>query len=433
MLKAAKASEEGNGPMTRWKPVVGLVLFVAAVIGGVTLYIRFQVTTALEDAITAMSPVAEMRYAGVAVTLGGTIRIEDIEIRPRAFNDRLRVEGIAVETPGLWFLLTGTTKLREGELPEHLRATVRGLAFNLDGPMAETLDRFIAMAMQSSGVTPVSNCGDVRYFDLNAYQRLGYQSFVFDVSFGYRFEKGGGPLRITTEWRMRDLGVAAVNVEFAGASPNLNKAMGTRARLRAFDVVYQDLSFTDRLKRYCTQASGLSVEKYIESEVNRIAADYRTQWGLVPGPGLRQAYREFLTRPGEVRLQITPSVELDMQALQLFKPEDIVSMLNLSVSVNGKAVTDLSMRAVSSTPTRPTPPSPAAPASVTSEFRAVPATDLAQYLDKTVRLHLTHGTIREGRLVQLLDGMARVERRFPGGTMTLGIPLRQIERVEVLL
>ena len=419
--------------MTRWKPVVGLVLFVAAVIGGVTLYIRFKVTTAIEDAITAMSPVAEMRYAGVAVTLGGTVRVEDIEIRPRAFNDRLHIEGIAVETPGLWFLLTGPRKLRDGELPEHLRATVRGLAFNLSGPMAETLDRFIAMAMQSSGVAPVSNCGDVRYVDFNAYQRLGYQSLVFDVSLGYRFEKGGGPLRITTEWHMRDLGRATVNLEFVGASSNLRQVMGTQPFLRAFDVVYQDLSFIDRVKRYCTQASGLSVEKYIESEVNRFAADYRTQWGLVPGPGLRQAHREFLTKPGEVRLQGTPSMELDMETLRLFKPEDIVSMLNLRVSVNGKAVTDLSTIPVTSTPARPTPPPSAAAAAVTSEFRAVPATDLTQYLGKTVRLHLAQGTTREGRLVQLLDGMARVERRFPGGTMTLGIPLRQIERVEVLL
>jgi hypothetical protein len=29
--------------------------------------------------------------------------------------------------------------------------------------------------------------------------------------------------------------------------------------------------------------------------------------------------------------------------------------------------------------------------------------------------------------------MARVERRYPGGTMTLAISLREIERVEVLL
>jgi len=35
--------------------------------------------------------------------------------------------------------------------------------------------------------------------------------------------------------------------------------------------------------------------------------------------------------------------------------------------------------------------------------------------------------------LQVLDGTARVERRYPGGVMTLAIPLRQVERVEVLL
>lgn len=420
--------------MTRWKPVVGLVLFAAAVVGGVTLYIRYQIKTALEDAITEISPFAEMRYASVSVSLGGTIRVRDIEIRPRPFNDPLRIEGIEVETPGLWFLLTRPKKLSDGQLPEHLRATLRGLAFNLDGPMAETFDRFFAMAMQSSGApAPLSNCGDVRYFDLNAFQRLGYQSFVFDISLGYRFEKDGGPLRITTEWRMRDLGVTTVNLEFVGASSNLTKVMATQARLRAFDVVYLDLSLIDRTKRYCAQASGMTVEQYIESEVNRSAAAYQAQWGLVQGPGLRQAHREFLTRPGEVRLQITPSVELDIETLRLFKPEDIVSMLNLRVSVNGKAVTDLSMMPAPSTRTRPAPSPAAAPGFVASEFRAVPTADLDRHTGKTVRLHLTHGATREGRLLQVLDGMARVERRLPGGTMTLAIPLRQIERVEVLL
>jgi hypothetical protein len=419
--------------MMRWKPVVGLVVLVAALMGGVTLYIRYQIKTALEDAIAELSPFAQMRYASVSVSLGGTVHIRDIEIRPRMFNNPLHIEGIEVETPGLWFLLTGPKKLSNGELPEHLRATLRGLAFNLSGPMAETFDRSIAEAMRSSGVAPLSNCGNVRYVDFNAYQRLGYQSLVFDVSLGYRFEKGGGPLRVTTEWRMRDLGVVTVNLEFVGASSNLRQVMGTQPLLRAFDVVYQDLSFTDRVKRYCTQASGMTVEQYIESEVKQKDAEYQARWGFVPGPGLRQAYREFLTKPGEWRLQGTPSMELDMETLWLSKPEDVLSMLNLRVSVNGKAVTDLSMIPVRSTPTRAASLPAATPASVTSEFRAVPTTDLARHIGKTVRLHLTHGAIREGQLVQMLDGMARVKRRYPGGAMTLAIPLRQIERAEVLL
>ena len=122
-----------------------------------------------------------------------------------------------------------------------------------------------------------------------------------------------------------------------------------------------------------------------------------------------------------------------MQTLRSFKPEEIVSMLNLRVSVNGKAVTDLSMMPVRSTPTRPAPSPAAAPGFVASEFRAVPTADLDRHIGKTVRVHLTHGGTREGQLLQVLDGMARVMRRLPGGTMTLAIPLRQIERIEVLL
>ncbi len=439
-----------------WKAIVALVLFVAAAAGGVTLYARYQVKSMLDDLAAAIAPVAEMRYASLSVTPRGTVRVQDVEIRPNALNEPLRMEGIEVETPGLWFLLTGSKSLRDGQLPEHLRATFRGLAFSLNGPMALTIDRLIAGAAHSSGAPPVSNCGDIRYFDFGAYQRLGYGSLVFDISIGYRFEKGGGPLRFTLDGRVRDLGVTTVNLELAGVSPSLRENMAGQPSMRAFEFVYQDLSYTDRLKRYCAQASHMTVQQYIESEVTRTAEAYGAQWGLVLGPGLREAYRQFLTKPGEVRVQGKLSADLDMPRLRLFKPAEIMSKLNLRVSVNGKAVTDLSLtppraapelpsptsvasrppstRATSLPPPSPqaTPPPAAAPIAVTSEFRAVPTTDLAGHIDKTVRVHLTDRTTREGRLLQVADGMARVERRLRGGVITHGIPLREIDRVEVL-
>src|SRR3989442_3369797 len=180
-----------------WKAVVGLVVFVMAALGGTGLYIRHQITTTLDDAARRLSPVAEVRYAGVSVTPGGTVRIRKVDIQPRMSDDPVRIEGIEVETPGLWFLLTGSKQLREGRLPEHLRATVRGLALNLGGPVAEMVDRTMAGGVSSSGVAPASNCGDVRTFDFNAYQRLGYTALVFDISLGYRFEKQDGPFRLT--------------------------------------------------------------------------------------------------------------------------------------------------------------------------------------------------------------------------------------------
>jgi hypothetical protein len=219
---------------------------------------------------------------------------------------------------------------------------------------------------------------------------------------------------------------------------------------------------------------------------------YATRFGLVAGPGLRQAYRDFLIKPGELRVQGRPTPALDFATLPMLRPEEIVARLNLMMSVNGKAVTDLSVatarppelpaaqsprapqshasasqsaaaapqsraaapevRATAPVATitprppdaasvgRPLPEAPPAvatpavpPASTTSQFRAVPAADLAQHVGKLVRIHLSQGATHEGRLLPTLDGNARLERRLQGGAITITIPLGTIESVEVLL
>jgi hypothetical protein len=68
---------------------------------------------------------------------------------------------------------------------------------------------------------------------------------------------------------------------------------------------------------------------------------------------------------------------------------------------------------------------------VTEGFRAITARELGKHVGHTVRLYLARGVVREGKLLQILRGMARLERRYPGGAMTLAIPLHEIERAEV--
>lgn len=451
--------------MNRWKtPLIVLVLGSFLAVGGTMLYVRSQVKSALKDAVAAAALFADIDYGNVSVGLGGNIHIYDIDVRPRSINDRIRIEGIDIETPGLWFLVTGKKKMQDGKVPERLRIDVRGMQVNIGGAITDTLDRFLAMAAEASGGQTLSNCGELRRLDLKAHRRLGYESLVFDLSLGYRFEKRG-PLHVVTEWRTRELAGVTVDLEFSSASPTVNELMATQPRLRTFTIDYQDLSFTDKLKRYCAQASGMTAEQYIDAEVNRTDALYQASWGFVPGPGLRDAYRDFLTKPGEVRLKGNPPSEVDMQALRLFKPDDVVSMLNLRISVNGKPVPDLSMTTLASpetpdekpaadttaardaiasaakpaaaAPTRTVKEPAVAPstrdaASDEPQFRAVPTKELARYVNKTVRLTLTRGAVREGYLLQIANGMARVERRYQAGNMTLAIPLREIERAEVL-
>jgi hypothetical protein len=431
--------------------LVALLLVPILLFGAVTYYIRGEARKLVDQAVNALSPVAEVRYAGVSVTFGGEVRVHGIDIRPRIINDSIRIEAIQYQTPGLWFLLTGTDALREGNLPEHSRIELQGIEIGLGGAIGDALDQLAAAASQTGASTPLSNCGEVRTLDAKTYRRLGYSAFVFDIGLGYRFEPDRGPLHVQTEVRTRDLGVANIDLEFSGAAARMQDMLASEPRLRRFALRYQDLSFTDRLKRFCAQAGDVSVDQFIEAEVNRSDAAYQAQWGFAPGAGLRQAYRHFLEQPGVITIEGVPSSEIDLSALRLFKPDDVVTMLNLRVSVNDQAVTDLSVSVGENVEAVKTPAPPARAAAVpakpiaaapsanvparptTDGYRAIAVRELGKYVGHTVRLHLTRGVVREGHLLQIRQGMARVERRSPGGAMTLAIPLGEIEHAEVLI
>lgn len=443
--------------MSRTKTLVtALLLAPVVLVGLVTYYIRGEARQLVEQTVAALAPFAEIRHSGVSVTLGGDVRVHGIDIRPRIVNDSVRIEAINVETPGLWYLLTGTDELREGKLPANARIELRGVEVGLSGAIADALDRFLAMAVQTGGTAPMSNCGDVGYLDIKTHRRLGYANFVFDIGAGYRLDSRRGPLIVQAEWRTRDLATASVELEFSGAALKVNEMLASDPRLRRFSLRYQDLSFTDRLKLFCAQAAGITPEQYLEREFDRSDATWQAQWGFVPGSGLRAAYRDFLQRPGEIVIEGTPPNEIDLQAMRLFKPQDVAAMLNLRVNVNGKPVNDLSMTVmddenVAAAPTpapvtapratpmpveKPAPatakPAPTPAPTTTDGYRTITARELGAHIGATVRLRLVRGVVREGSLLQVTAGTARVERRYQGGSMTLVIPLNEITHAEVL-
>jgi hypothetical protein len=419
--------------------IFAVLLLPVALVGAVTYYIRGEARQLVGQVVGMLAPFADIRYGSVSVSFGGEIRLHDVDARLRLINDSVRIESIQLDTPGLWFLLTGTDALRDGQLPAHARLELRGAEVGLRGALAEALDQLLAAGIRAGGTAPMTNCGEVRYLDSKAHRELGYGAFMLDITIGYRFTPRGGPLQVEAEWRTRELGVANVDLEFSDVGRRAQDMLRVEPRLRRVALRYQDLSFTERVKRFCAEAGGMTVAQYVEAEVERSDGAYQAQWGFVPGAGLRQAYRSFLDHPGTLSIEATASNELELRALRHFKPDDVASMLNLQISVNDQPVTDLSWSAAPDTAAAVPPPAarpaavtPPAPASeVTDGFRATTARELGAHIGHTVRLYLTRGVVREGKLLQILQGMARLERRYAGGATTLVIPLREIERAEV--
>jgi hypothetical protein len=443
--------------MARWKTGLAVGIFgVTALVALGALYVRSQVKDSLEQMIALSAPVADVTYSGVTVLPSGKVRIAGIVIRPRVLPDNVTVENVEIQTPGLGFLLWGKNDVQNGKFPEKIHVAMRGLAIDLDGALARQLDSFAAAAAEKDGAVPLSNCGDVRSFDLAAYRKLGYTSLIFDFSAGYWMREQEKRMDMDFEFRMRDIGVVTLNADVSGTWQD---AVQKNADIRNFKIVYKDLSLTDKIKTYCTQASGASVEQYIDSEIARSDLAFRTHWGFTPGPGVREAYRAFLAKPGEVVISGSPAADMEMATLAHFKPDDIVAMLGLRASVNGQNIDDLSLipneesdetepataaavpasssesaiepQVAVSAPAPSERVTPAAPAD-SDGYRVVPTSELTRHVGQIVRLSLVQGVVREGDLLQVRDGVARLERRYSSGSMTFAIRLKEINRAEVL-
>ena len=241
------------------------------------------------------------------------------------------------------------------------------------------------------------------------------------------------------------MGAFSADVFFAGVPTSAKEVAQYSPRLTEAKVVYKDLSYVDRLKRYCASASKTSIDEYITAEVSQTDSVFAQQWGFVPGAGLRDAYRLFLVTPGEVRLEVRPTDGIDPASMRLFRPEDALSMLNPKLTVNGSPVSDLSLhfvevKASTAQGTRVNDADPMANRSASeserseekSGYQVIRASELSKYVGRQARIRELRSTVREGVVAVVTPTMVTLERRYGGGAMTFNVPMKQIEKVEVL-
>ncbi len=216
-------------------------------------------------------------------------------------------------------------------------------------------------------------------------------------------------------------------------------------------VTYQiDPDFVTKAQQYCAAARELTVDAFIESMLNMDEKQLAQQLGFRPGPGLIAAIKSFIKNPNEVSFSIYPPEAIDPASLSFYKPEDLPSVLNLELSVNGEPVTDLSFSVPEQTvksesglalqlPDAKTVFSPGArqPGKLkkpdpTQEYVPTPIAQLRSYMDKNVRVYIDQeNAVRKGVLMSVEKDQIVIKQRLYGGDMTVHVPLKQISKVEV--
>lgn len=431
------------------KLIAAVVLAPLALYGGGTAYLHHKVSVRFDELKTMVAPYATLQRGGIGVTLwNGRVAIADLGIQPTGFTDVVRIEEFAVEAGDPLALFGLSDRLVGSRAPDSASFAVRGLAFDLGGQLAKTADKFLAQA--AAATRPMDHCGGATFMGFAQYRKLGYDRLVTDFSTAYETDRLTGNLRVRIDGLTRDMGSFRVETELASPAAGAGAPAGGRGRLVSVRASYRDTSYIERLKRFCTEASGLSDAEFIEAEVVHLSDTLYDKWGTGLGPGLRTAYRDFLAKPGEVRLEARPRDNFDASMLALLGPPDLVQMLDLTLSVNDQAVADLNFdaearpapRAVATGAAADEEPAPAPTAGarvatarsgrVTGDgFRTVPVAELSQHLGRPVRVQALGTVAREGILAEVEPTAIVIERRYRSGAMTVRVPVAQIRQVEV--
>jgi hypothetical protein len=431
------------------------VLLPVAIYAGAKSYVHVQTRSAVDGLRDGIAMFVALEYGSINSSLwSGTVDVRDVKLRPTGINDTIAIDRVSLSAGDLRRLIRLMQQAKDKQPPSSLGVALENLAINLNGELIDTLEKLMAVTSAAGGNpygVRLPHCGGMATGDFAFLRRLGYDILKLDVAMNYAINPQARSMKYEVEATARDMTRFTMDMRLVGVGTTLSET-AEAPQLRELGIKIKDLSYNERMKNFCAAASKITNEEYLNAEVEQ--GGMFQQAGISLGPALRDAYRDYLTKPdSEIEIRVRPNEDVDLRTLALFKTEDLLGMLNLAVSVNGKPVNDLSFQMNVPVPAaaalpggavaeagkeraaiRRTSPAPTAAERETPrepEFRVVPVTELSRYVDHYVRLQERGQGLREGVLLEVTAGTAVVERRYGSGTISLKIPLPRIERAEV--
>lgn len=441
--------------------VAVIALIVLLVYGGLKGLIYYKFKNAVDSTSAQMRIFATLRYETISSSLlDNSVTIHKVSILPSGFEDSINIDAITLQTQSLGYLLGGLSSSRGsgrgGEFPERLNITMNGLKIDLYGSMVDKLEQALAQLSSVIPDTVQTACGNKLYLGPAEYRDMGYDILDSNLRFAYTFSTDG--INVAMDWSTKDMASATLEMKMSSPSHASTMALiSSPPQLQELAISYHDLSYTQRSNEYCAkQGKYNNVAEYITATSNQGDAAYALQWGFVPGPGIKQAYKDFLANPGNIKVSIRPPKGFNQNTIGLYKAEDLVSVLNLEIIVNDKPITDLSF---AFTPAESTSDAgavvsiqerlenfkalleqkeikPAEKAKLkakgpTPRFHTVKMSQLKPLIGKQTRVYTKNNQIRRGTLTGLSAKTLNVTQLVHRGEFTMNIDKTNVKKIEV--
>jgi len=436
------------------------IVLAAVGYGGTKAYIYFSVKSELDNLVEMAAPFAEISYGGISSDLRGKLIVTDFYLASHAGGETMQIDTIELTGPGPGFLFDLSGGFKTDDPPRNLSLGIKRFSVPADqGFGAKFNVKGTGGSVESAYQPEPCTLGGI--FQHKGLYQMGVDTLVADVQFGYSFNQDTGEAELSFDYQLDDTESFSMAMELGGVQIPAAMAMGSLPRLGNFRLSYQvEPGYTQRMLNHCAKQKKQAPEAFVESLFDIPDNQYARQLGFIPGPGIRSVLKTVASKGGRVDVAASPPAGINPALLAFDKPEDIVAMLGLEVSLNDKPVTDISFTiqdGIGSPSWMPQRSSLAqsggrfsreqesgsdqAEASSTKQrnkrvrlsYQDTKVSDLHKYLGSRVRLYTGDAAQpKKGFLISLKGQRASVEQSVHSGNMTAHLNLSDIKKAEVL-
>lgn len=327
----------------------GLVFLAIAVVAAFKGYLWFQVHKQLSAIKEQVAPIATVKYGWIYSTFDGEVGVRDIKITPFLLKGTITIDELSLKVKDATELFKLKDKLAQRIPPDELRIKTTNMSFPLDGQFDELLASLNARtdtAASKASFNPfgVYACGDTVAVEAPELRAMGYDRFTVSSEIGYRFEPLASRLMLDAVVDSESMGRSEFTVSVGVGENDLYGLVGAQGlpEINRAEWSFNDGGYYRRLSFFCGKKTETERKRYVEHASQEWDADLKDH-GISLNPSLVEAYRRYILDGGQLNVEVTPDRDIDYTSLSLFSANDIISMLNLRIILNGTPLDDLSL------------------------------------------------------------------------------------------
>lgn len=432
-----------------------LILLIPVALYGVAKgLLYYKAKSTVDEVVDAAANQADIRYTGISTDLRGAVTVEKVTIQPRGYQDTIGIESIELSSDDPMFFLRGADwQPGENAPPSRLAFSATGIVLPLSAEMLRNLTPPTAEASlppdpDASAQAFGGRCARGMNIEPQFLREIGFGEVVADIDGRYRLDEFTHELHLSYDMDLR--GIQSMGVEATLADVDvLTLGQGGMPQFSLGNVkltLHVDPQFGRQALKACAAGSEQSVQRWSGYLAEKALAQFALV-GLELGPGLQAAMRRFYEDWGEFSIEAKPAKPIGLLSLAFLPREQLADVLGLRARHNENWIADTSFSwtqpesgdLASLLGNAPAGDEPGAQKPrpkrivVRREFRDVPVTGIAGFVDRNVKLKPRGQPSRQGVLKRIENGEAVVEQTLHGGKYTVYVPVDQIESAQALV